>query len=721
MRHAFQFLLVAPALCLAAPLLPRQGLANDLSIYWGDAGSVYLSTADYTCGPYPIVLAALYPPVSIEAIAFPFPPSGAEENATIFVPLGAEFEAGQLSWLPTQLDERQRVVLRATDGEGEVAYTAEKEVKMGGKGKWMCRATASGKRKERKDILITLLSCFMSLLFALVGIPIALYLAHRRSHHTPLEPGEVVGAVKMDDEGEGREEKGGSSAAAERARRATRCWWCVLTVFVVHDSDTPTKDALDALRARLEEVGDGEEGGLVGTARRSFAPGQGGEGRLRTMVAALRTAALRANARVATPALARGYATPSSVFAVQDVNGVKVASVDEGAPTAAISVVVKAGSRYEPAPGVAHVLKNSLFKANNKRSQIRLVRETEALGGVLSTSLSREHLVLTAEFLKGDEAFFAEALGDAITQAKLPLYEYNEEVVPQVAGEYEQAVRNSSVYAFDLAHQLAFRKGLGNSLFASPHTAVDHSTAVSFAKSSFAPSNLAVFGSNVDAGKLKSLVSDFFVSGSPSSSSISTPASKYFGGEVRVPSVGHSEVDQLLIAFQGAASTEVEFAVLRALLGGETYVKWGAGASPLAKLATATSSAKAFNLAYSDAGLFGISVSAKTADVADVAQKAVAALKEVANGASEEAVKQAIAKAKFAAASALETRAGQVEIVGHSVAANGAAPSLEEVFAKLDKVSAESLAKAAKSALSSKPTTVAVGNTHALPYADALL
>jgi ubiquinol-cytochrome c reductase core subunit 2 len=42
-------------------------------------------------------------------------------------------------------------------------------------------------------------------------------------------------------------------------------------------------------------------------------------------------------------------------------------------------------------------------QATNKRSQIRLVRETEALGGVLSTSLSREHLVLTAEFLKGDE------------------------------------------------------------------------------------------------------------------------------------------------------------------------------------------------------------------------------------------------------------------------------------------------------------------------------
>lgn len=31
------------------------------------------------------------------------------------------------------------------------------------------------------------------------------------------------------------------------------------------------------------------------------------------------------------------------------------------------------------------------------------MRETEMYGGVLSASLTREHLVLTAEFLKGDE------------------------------------------------------------------------------------------------------------------------------------------------------------------------------------------------------------------------------------------------------------------------------------------------------------------------------
>ena len=70
--------------------------------------------------------------------------------------------------------------------------------------------------------------------------------------------------------------------------------------------------------------------------------------------------------------------------------------------TSTVTVAIKAGSRYESAPGVAHVLKNYLFKSNQKRSALRLVREAEFYGGVLSTALTKEHLLLTAEFLRGD-------------------------------------------------------------------------------------------------------------------------------------------------------------------------------------------------------------------------------------------------------------------------------------------------------------------------------
>jgi hypothetical protein len=60
----------------------------------------------------------------------------------------------------------------------------------------------------------------------------------------------------------------------------------------------------------------------------------------------------------AAPALKRAYAT------VADASGVKVAGVESAAPaaTSSVTVVVKAGSRYETKPGAAHVLKSFAFK-----------------------------------------------------------------------------------------------------------------------------------------------------------------------------------------------------------------------------------------------------------------------------------------------------------------------------------------------------------------------
>jgi ubiquinol-cytochrome c reductase core subunit 2 len=54
--------------------------------------------------------------------------------------------------------------------------------------------------------------------------------------------------------------------------------------------------------------------------------------------------------------MARSFAT------VVDSAGVKVAAVDYGQPTSAVTFLVKAGSRFESKPGVAHALKNFAFK-----------------------------------------------------------------------------------------------------------------------------------------------------------------------------------------------------------------------------------------------------------------------------------------------------------------------------------------------------------------------
>jgi predicted Zn-dependent peptidase len=66
----------------------------------------------------------------------------------------------------------------------------------------------------------------------------------------------------------------------------------------------------------------------------------------------------------------RGYATPSSSldFNVTEANGFKLA-LQEGlsSPTSAITLAIKAGSRYEPTAGAAHALKNFVFRVSLSR------------------------------------------------------------------------------------------------------------------------------------------------------------------------------------------------------------------------------------------------------------------------------------------------------------------------------------------------------------------
>lgn len=62
-------------------------------------------------------------------------------------------------------------------------------------------------------------------------------------------------------------------------------------------------------------------------------------------------------ARIASQSSRRSFAT-----VVDAAGGVKVATLDNGQPTSTVTVLLKAGSRYEQKPGVAHVLSNFAFK-----------------------------------------------------------------------------------------------------------------------------------------------------------------------------------------------------------------------------------------------------------------------------------------------------------------------------------------------------------------------
>ncbi|KIK66374.1 hypothetical protein GYMLUDRAFT_218498 [Collybiopsis luxurians FD-317 M1] len=433
--------------------------------------------------------------------------------------------------------------------------------------------------------------------------------------------------------------------------------------------------------------------------------------------ASTRTVAQRVNAAAAA---GRSFAT------VVDSAGIKVASVDNNQATSSVTFLVKAGSRFEPKAGVAHGLKNFAFKGTAKRSALGTVRESELYGGVLSASLSREHLALTAEFLRGDEQYFVDVLSSILTSTRFARHEYNEYVLPTMSAEIATSQSNPSFQAIELAHALAFHHtGLGSSLIAPPHFEhhVSHEDIKAFAQSVFGnKDNLAVLGTGIEQGKLAELVERSLSGAFTSSSSAATVIpSKYFGGESRIQTQ-HGGPQTVFIGFGTAGSAPpAELSALASYLSPTPSIKWSPGTSPISSaLSSIPASVEVVYLPYTDASLFGFVVQGATPEsVRQAGKAAVDALKKIGNeGLKGDELKKAVAKAKFAAASAVEGREGLVGVLGGKVLGRGAAATLDESIKALEGVNESGFVKATSALVKAKPVYVAVGDVASLPYAD---
>lgn len=74
----------------------------------------------------------------------------------------------------------------------------------------------------------------------------------------------------------------------------------------------------------------------------------------------------------------RGFAaaaSPAASYEPTTIAGVKVASRDDSGPTTRLAVVAKAGTRYEPLPGLTVGLEEFAFKAGSPVHRIRMMRE----------------------------------------------------------------------------------------------------------------------------------------------------------------------------------------------------------------------------------------------------------------------------------------------------------------------------------------------------------
>lgn len=246
------------------------------------------------------------------------------------------------------------------------------------------------------------------------------------------------------------------------------------------------------------------------------------------------------------------------------------------------------------------------------------------------------------------------------------------------------ASNDPATKALEVAHTIAFRHGLGASLFASQHPSFTVEDIKAFAASAFSSGNIAVLGTGIDQAKLSKLVEKSL--GNIPSSSSATTSTKYHGGETRVEST--NPLQTVFIGFGTAGAPSNDLAALASHIAPESHVKWSKGISPISEATPAGTTAQTVYLPYSDATLLGVLIQGENpADVKTAAQAAVKALKSQVN---ETDAKRAVAKAKFRAASEADSRDSIVSLLGNKIF-SGANASVEAALSSFDTVSSSSI------------------------------
>lgn len=305
-------------------------------------------------------------------------------------------------------------------------------------------------------------------------------------------------------------------------------------------------------------------------------------------------------------------------FAKQAARRYTVSATDGSGKVSTLAVKVHAGSRYATKDGISHLLSRFNFHNTSGKSALRLVRESELLGGGFQSKVDREFITLSSTFLKEDLPYYVNALGNVLYKTSFRPYELPESVLPAAKHDLEShnicPVRRSE----DLLYSITYRNGLGNPVYYDGVEKVSLEDIKQYASKVYTKENIEIIGEGVNENDLKRFVSDSLLNSLPSGTSlVSTATPKTFlNKENRARHAGQSAA-----AIAIPVSKE-DFAQYEAL---SRYLT-----SPLSPLAPLIFKAKLDK--QSTTGLFVLSVKGAEADVvSENIKKVVSQLKQGVN------------------------------------------------------------------------------------------
>ncbi|XP_022893276.1 mitochondrial-processing peptidase subunit alpha-like isoform X3 [Olea europaea var. sylvestris] len=400
-----------------------------------------------------------------------------------------------------------------------------------------------------------------------------------------------------------------------------------------------------------------------------------------------------------------------------------------------IGLYVDCGSIYEtPASfGATHLLERMAFKTTTNRSHLRIVREVEAIGGNVTSSVSREHMSYTYDALKTYVPQMVELLVDCVRNPAFLDWEVSEQL-QKMSAEISEYSKNPQHVLLEAIHSAGYSGPYANSLLAS-ESAVNrlNSTVLEeFVAENYTASRMVLAASGVEHDELlkyaEPLLSDL-----PNVPRPSEPKPVYTGGDFRHQ--GDSGVTHFALAFEllGGWAKEKDSIILTVLQmlmgGGGSFSAGGPGKGMYSRLYLRVlnehpqiQSFSAFSSIYNHTGLFGIQASTGSDFATNAIDIAVRELISVATPGEVDQVQLDRAKqsTKSAILMNLESRMVASEDIGKQILTYGERKPVEHFLKAVDEVTAKDIASIVQKLLSSPLTMASYGDVLYVPSYDAV-
>ncbi|KAF9437704.1 Mitochondrial-processing peptidase subunit alpha [Entomortierella beljakovae] len=469
-------------------------------------------------------------------------------------------------------------------------------------------------------------------------------------------------------------------------------------------------------------------------------------------------------------------------------NGVRVATEPSQGHFASLGVYVDAGSRYEDEStrGVSHLLDRLAFKSTKTKTSEQIMADLEAAGGNVMCSSSRESIMYQSALLPQDLPKMLATMADTIRNPAITAEELEEQRI-STSHEIHEYWSKPEMILPEIMHTIAYKDNtLGNPLLCPIENLETMTTdnIKSFINTWYRPERIVVSAVGADHDQVVELTEKLFgdmkslpletnndetgsenakaesskgglfksIFGKGSSPSLHIPdyqnlsrqPAKYTGGTLLIEDESQP-FTHLFVGFEGLSIHDEDIyalATLQLLMGGgSSFSAGGPGKGMYSRLFSNVlnhynwiESCMSFNHCYSDSGLFGISGACYRGYeilLLDVIIRELELTTRTTRGITQGELDRAKNQLRSSVLMNLESKMVQLEDLGRQVQVHGNKVPVEELCAKIEKVTLQDMIRVARRVFggqvglmtggSGDVTIVAQGLTKSLKGAEKVL